>query len=85
MPKNAVPTILRVDGTAVNAAQFLRLMAEALVDPAPDAKLKVRMTYMISGPASVFPRTRGLGDVGAAWTMKPAPLETPAVTSTGTR
>jgi hypothetical protein len=85
MPKNAVPNLVTVDGTTINAAQFLRLMAQALVDPTPESKLRVRMTYMTAGTASVFPKTRSLEDVGATWTFKPAPLETPAVTSTGTR
>lgn len=75
MPKNTVPSVLTVDGVAVNAAQFLRLMAQALVDPTPDAKLRVRMTYMIAGASQFFPKTRGLGDAGATWTIKPAPLE----------
>ncbi len=85
MPKNVVPNLVNVDGTTVNAAQFLRLMAQALVDPAPDTKLRVRMTYMTAGPATVFPKTRSLEDVGATWTFKPAPLHTTPVTTTGTR
>jgi hypothetical protein len=75
LPKNSVPAIVTVDGTQVNAAQFLRLMAEALVDSTPDAKLRVKMTYMTAGTASVFPKTRPLEDVGATWTFKPAPLQ----------
>ena len=85
MPKNVVPTLVTVDGTTINAAQFLRLMAQALVDPTPDSKLRVRMTYMTVGTATLFPKTRSLEDVGATWTVKPAPLQIPAVISTSTR
>jgi hypothetical protein len=85
VPNNSVPCLLTVDGVTINAAQFLRLMAQALVDPTPDAKLKVRMTYMIAEIATVFPKTRSLEDVGATWTVKPAPLHTSPVTTTGTR
>lgn len=75
IPKNVIPSVLSVDGIGVNAGQFLRLMAEALVDPAPETKVRVRMTYMYSGTAAVFPKTRGMEDTGATWTYKPAPLE----------
>jgi hypothetical protein len=85
MPKNAVPNLVTVDGTTINAAQFLRLMAQALVDPTPETKLRVRMTYMTAGTNIVFPRTRAAEDTGATWTVKPAPLHTSPVTTTGTR
>lgn len=85
MPKNTIPELVTVDGTTINAAQFLRLMAHALVDPTPETKLRVRMTYMTAGPASVFPKTRALEDVGATWTFKPAPLGMPAFSSASTR
>jgi len=85
MPKNTVPNLVTVDGTTINAAQFLRLMTHAVVDPTPETKLTVRMTYMTAGPASVFPKTRPLEDVGATWTFKPAPLGMPTVSSTSTR
>ncbi len=85
MPKNTVPELVTVDGTTINAAQFLRLMAHALADPTPDKRLTVRMTYMTAGPASVFPKTRPLEDVGATWTFKPAPLAIPSVSSAGNR
>jgi hypothetical protein len=75
MPANTIPAILNVDGIGVNAAQFLRLMAQALVDPTPTAKVNVRMTYMFPGTAQIFPKTRALEDTGATWTFKPAPLD----------
>jgi len=74
MPKNTVPTLVDVDGTKVNSAQFLRLMSQALQDPSPETVLHVRMTYMLTGAAHVFPKARNLEDVGATWTFKPAPL-----------
>jgi hypothetical protein len=64
----------------MNAAQFLRLMAQALVEPDPNAKVRVRMTYMYSGTAEVFPKTRAMEDTGATWTFKPAPLAAPSST-----
>lgn len=80
MPKNTVPPVLEVDGIRMNAAQFFRLMGQALADPTPDATLQVKMTYMFPGTAEVFPKTRALEDVGATWTFKPAPLEAPGST-----
>jgi len=74
MPNNAIPPMINVDGINLNAAQFLRLMAQALIEPTPDAMLRVRMTYMLTGTAQVFPKARNLSDVGATWTFKPAPL-----------
>jgi len=76
MPKNTVPPALDVDGIKMNAAQFLRLMAQSVVDPTPNATLRVRMTYMFPGTAAIFPKTRSMEDVGATWTFKPAPLQT---------
>jgi len=74
MPKNMIPPMFTVDGIGMNAAQFLRLMAQAVVDPSPDATLHVRMVYMLTATAQVFPKARNLEDVGATWTFKPAPL-----------
>lgn len=73
-PKNSIPPLVKVNGVTINAAQFLRLMAAAIVDPTPTATVKVRMTYMTAATAHVFPKTRGLEDTGATWTFKPAPL-----------
>jgi hypothetical protein len=78
MPTDTVPPILSVDKIPVNAAQFLRLMAEAVVDPSSDAQLRIRMTYMAPPTAVLFPKTRSMEDMGATWTFKPAPLEDPA-------
>jgi hypothetical protein len=74
VPKNVVPPIVKVDGITMNSAQFLRLMVQAMVNPDPQANIRVRMTYMLPATAQIFPKTRGLEDVGATWTFKPAPL-----------
>ncbi len=76
LPTNVIPSFVRIDGIPINAAQFLRLMSQALVNPIPDNKLRVRMTYMTSATASIFPKTRSLEDAGATWTFKPALLDT---------
>jgi hypothetical protein len=75
VPKNHIPSGVKVGGIDVNAAQFLRLMAGALVAPSADTKLEVRMTYLLPGQAWLMPKTRPLTDMGEAWTIKPAPLE----------
>lgn len=75
MPKNTIPSILSVDGVGMNSAQFLRLMVQAMVDPTPESKINVRMTYMFPGTAQILPKTRALEDTGATWTFKPAPLQ----------
>jgi hypothetical protein len=74
MPNNTIPPMFTVDGIRMNAAQFLRLMAQVIVDPSPESTLHVRMVYMITGTAMVFPKARNMQDVGATWTFKPAPL-----------
>ncbi len=40
IPKNAIPIGISVEGAMLNPAQFLRLMALAILNPSPDAKLK---------------------------------------------
>jgi hypothetical protein len=78
LPKNAIPSFLKVDGIEMNPVQFLRLMALALTEPspAPDTKLQVRMLYPFTGSLISYPKTRPMFDSGFGWTLKPAPLET---------
>jgi hypothetical protein len=76
-PQNSIPFQVSVDGINLNAAQFLRLMAEALVNSVPDAKLQVKMTEMFWSQDVIFIRTRSIRDEGAAWTFKPAILTLP--------
>jgi hypothetical protein len=77
-PKNTIPNEVSVEGNNMNSAQFLRLMAKALVAASPESKLDVRMTYMFPGQAQLMPKTRRMGEMGAMWTVKPAPLTTTA-------
>ena len=85
IPHNSIPPGLVIDTTAINSAQFLRLMAEAMVNPVPDTKLRIRMTYMYTGVSELIPRTRAITDTGASWTFKPAPLEVPGVSVSDAR
>jgi hypothetical protein len=75
IPKNAIPPLETVDGIQVNAAQFLRLMGQAILDPAPEKKIPVRMTYMVTASGQVMPKLRVLSDIGFVWTIKPAMFE----------
>ena len=83
IPKNAIPSRFTVNGAEINAAQFLRLMAEALVSPSPQSKLKIKMTQMFPGAGVVYPKTRLPMDQGATWTFKPAPLGTGQASRSG--
>jgi hypothetical protein len=74
VPKNALPIGIPVEGTVINPAQFLRLMAAAVVNPVPEAKLNIRMTYEFTGPGQLIPRTRPDMDDGFIWTLKPAQI-----------
>jgi hypothetical protein len=74
VPKNTIPVEVSLAGINMNAAQFLRLMVKAVTAPSPDTKLRVRMTYMFPGQAQIVPKTRSMGELGAMWTVKPAPL-----------
>lgn len=77
IPKNAIPPVLKVDGTSVNPAQVLRLMARALADLSADKVIPIQMTYMLDELGGFYPKSRPLGDLGFVWTMKPAPLQAP--------
>ena len=77
VPKNQIPGYMIVNGITINAAQFLRLMAESMVASAPDTKIRVKMTYMFPGQVQLIPRTRILTETGAMWTVKPAMLQMP--------
>jgi len=76
MPHNSIPPGLYIGKVGLTTAQFLRLMAQAMVNPVADAQVKVKMTYMFNGVSELYPRTRSMTDTGAAWTFKPAPLDT---------
>jgi len=76
VPKNFIPSGITVGGININAAQFLRLMAAALATPSPEAKFRIKMTYLFPGTAELVPKTRPMLDMGGTWTIKPAPLAT---------
>jgi hypothetical protein len=73
-PNNAIPSLFKINGIDLNPAQLLRLMAQAVVNPAPETSLRVRMTYMLGEAGGIFPKSRPLADDGFVWTIKPAPL-----------
>jgi hypothetical protein len=78
LPKNAIPSLLKINGIDLNPAQVLRLMAQAVVNPAPENTIRVRMTYMLGEAGGIFPKSREMSDDGFAWTIKPAPLNATA-------
>jgi hypothetical protein len=75
MPNNAIPSVVKITGMDLNPAQVLRLMAQAVVNPAPETSIRVRMTYMLGEAGGIFPKSRPLFDDGFVWTIKPAPLK----------
>jgi hypothetical protein len=74
VPDNAVPSSVTVEGSRLNAAQFLRLMAEAYASPTSGKKLRVKTSQMFSPVGEGFPRSRLRSEVGSTWTLKPAKL-----------
>ena len=74
VPNNAVPALMEVGSLHLNAGQFLRLMAQAYLDPSPDRILKVNAVTLTSRSAFMFPKNTPMTDQGNAWTFKPAPL-----------
>jgi len=73
VPTNAIPSRVKLDALDLNPAQFLRLMAEAIVTPSPETKLNVKETDMFWGrDVQKIRQSRSLRDLGVAWTYKPA-------------
>jgi len=77
VPENVIPAWITVDGIRLNAAQFLRLMAEGFTTGSPGASLEVRTCQMFHEPALILPSSRPQVEGGAAWTIKPARLRRP--------
>ncbi len=75
IPKNSLPIGIKVEGAMLNPAQFLKLMAAAILNPSPEAKLNIRMSYEFIGPGQLMPRSRPDMDDGFIWTLKPAELQ----------
>jgi hypothetical protein len=74
VPDNVIPNRVKVAGLDLNPAQFLRLMAEALVASDSDAKLAIQPTDMFASQDFLGMRTRAARDMGVVWTYKPAAL-----------
>lgn len=79
VPVNVVPAFVTVDGTRINAVQFLVAMAEAYLDPTPGKKVKVERSLMVSPVTGIYPRRIAMDDTGNTWTVKPAVLHLPRV------
>ena len=77
-PHNAIPSPVEIESLSVNSAQFLRVMAEALVAPSLETKLQIKPVDMFAGPVMTYYHRRPLGELGAPWTYKPAVVETSA-------
>jgi hypothetical protein len=75
VPRNAVPSAITVDGIRLTPGQFLRLMALAVRNPDPHAAFKIEMCHAYSEAGLIFPyMPRLYSELGATWTVKPAPL-----------
>lgn len=74
VPDNATPQWVTVESTRVNEAQFLRLMAEAYLDPTPSKTLKIKPSVPVSHAGGIFPRHVSQQDQGGIWTFRPAVL-----------
>jgi hypothetical protein len=74
VPGNAVPDSVQAGSLRVNAAQFLRLMAQACLDPAPARQLQVNGVTLATRSSFMFPKNTLITDQGNSWTFKPAPL-----------
>ena len=79
IPSNAVPAEIEVGALHLNAAQFLRLMAQAYLDPRPDKTLTVIPISLASFASYMFPKNTPMTDLGSAWTFKPAPIDVEAL------
>jgi hypothetical protein len=77
VPDNMIPCWTDVEGTRLNAAQVLRLMAQALLAPSPAAKLDIKFAQMFSPASEMYPRSGPRADQGGTWTIRPAVLGLP--------
>ncbi len=78
LPDNHIPGWISAGALRVNSAQFLRLMAYAFESAAlskSTASFELATCEMPSPVGLVFPTTRLGEDMGATWTLKPAPLK----------
>ncbi len=83
LPSNTVPALIDVGSQQVNASQFLRLMAQAYLDPRPDRILKVNACTLSTRIGFMFPKNTNMIDQSNSWTFKPATLHAPPAGSAG--
>ena len=62
----------------LNAAQFLRLMVQAYLDPSPAKTLPLIAITLATRSTFMFPKNTPISDQGNSWAFKPAPLHLPA-------
>ncbi len=74
VPANAVPAMIPVGSLSLNAAQFLRLMAQAYLDPSRDKSLALNGMTLTTRSSFMFPKNTPITDQGNSWGFKPAPL-----------
>jgi hypothetical protein len=74
VPENSVPSIIEIGSLHLNAAQFLRLMAQAYLDPSPSRILKFNAVTLSTRSGFMFPKNTLMTDQSNSWTLKPAPL-----------
>jgi hypothetical protein len=78
VPRNAVPNRVRVGELSLMPAQFLRLMAEAYLEPAAGARYNVRPCGPFSPLGEIYPRGIAREDQGNVWTFRPAVIRVQA-------
>jgi hypothetical protein len=78
VPDNAVPASVNVANVQVTCGQFLRLLAEAYLDPTKDKTLKLNRIQPFSSAAFMYPKNTANIDQGNIWTFRPAVLRVSA-------
>ncbi|MGP0074266.1 MAG: hypothetical protein ACLPWF_20320 [Bryobacteraceae bacterium] len=74
VPNNTIPVRINFDDADMNPAQFLRLMAEAVVSGSPETKLTTKPEDLLWSREEIFLHTRPIADLVGVWTLKPASL-----------
>ena len=74
VPANAVPWKVTLGKWELNPTQFLRLMAEAYLDPQPGKTLEIKQCNSFSLATQGAPRSWHVVDQGNIWTDRPALL-----------
>lgn len=74
LPRNVVPATVTVDGTPLNAGQFLKMMAQ-VVSGVSQSELRVEMNNCFTNMGLIYQAGYRLSsETGSSWTLKPAPL-----------